>query len=171
MQPGCEEHWDTMTHGFLECPVIRRVWEWVRALYVAVVNEAGPPLTVEVLLCGRTRPVWQARSLWVFFRGLTVGCIHQARVRALHSGQPLSAARIACCIVSALRSAIKQDWLAATRCSAVRALFGVPRSSHACLRSRFDRRWRPGGPLCSVAGAVMTVRLTPASPVPVPLGP
>jgi len=171
MQPGCEEHWDTLTHGFLECPVVQRVWQWVADLWAAVSMQNGPPLTLEVLLCGRMRPVWQPRSLWHLFRGVAVGCIFQARARALQSGQPLSSARVACCIVSALRTAMQRDWLAATRCSSVRALFGVPAASPACLRSSFHRRWRPCGPLCSVAGTILTVRLTPSYPIPVPTGP
>jgi hypothetical protein len=97
-----------------------------------------------------------------------VGCIHRARCRAHLSGQPLSPARVACCIVSELRAAIVREWIAASKCRAVRRLYGTPaRDVHASV-ARFERRWLSHGVLCSVGGGVLSVHLSPQHPVPVP---
>jgi hypothetical protein len=84
------------------------------------------------------------------------------------SGQQLSARRVACCIVIALRAFIQRDWIAASRCHVVRALLGTPR---ACpeLRRKCRHRWLRNDVLCSVVFHVLTLHLSPSSPVPVPL--
>jgi hypothetical protein len=168
-QPGCQQQWDTLTHAFLECPETLRVWQWVSHLYASISGGAASPVVPSVILCGAAHPGWQPRSQWHLLRGVTVGCIFQARAHALQSMQPMTATRVACSIVSKLRALVRQDWLAATRCSAVRALFGVPVVHPQSRRARFSRRWGPGGPVCVVADNVLTLRLTTSSPVPVPV--
>lgn len=170
-QHGCEDVWDTLTHGFLECPRVHRVWVWVCEFWVAVAGGSAPPLTADVLLCGLTAPVWQPNwSLWHVIRAISITCISQAREKAFASGLHISPTRVACRIVIALRDLMRSDFLAATRCSAVRALYGTPAASADNLRRRFRKHWRPGGVLCSVddAHSVLHMHLTPSHPVPVP---
>jgi hypothetical protein len=168
-QTGCEQQWDTLTHAFLECPETYKLWQWASHLYVAIVGGSAPPLTPSVVLCGATHSGWQPRSLWYLLRGVVVGCIFQARAQGVQTGQHVSCASIACMVIAQLRAMVKQDWLAATRCSAVRALFGVPAADPESRRRRFQKRWRPGGPVCVLAGNVLTLRLTTSFPVPVPM--
>ena len=168
-QDGCEDRWDTLTHGFLECPVIARVWQWVAQLYGHVAGGHMPPLTADVLLCGVTSPVWSPRSrLWYLFRAAAVTCIHAARCRSFRSGLPLSCTRISCCIVSHLRAQIFSDYIASSKCLAVRRLFGTPAPDVAARGRRFRTRWLSHPTLCSVTAGVLSVRLTPQHPVPVP---
>jgi exonuclease III len=167
-QMGCEQHWDTLTHAFLECPEIEKLWQWVSQLYVTISGGSAPPLIPNVVLCGATHPGWQPRSLWYLLRGVVVGCVFQARAQSVRTGQHVSGSSIACMVVSQLRALVRQDWLAATRCSAVRALFGVPAADPEARKRRFHKRWKPGGHICVVTGNVLTLRLTTAYPVPVP---
>ena len=167
-QAACEAAWDTLTHAFLECPEVNRLWQWVSRLYVAISGGSAPPLTLNVILCGAAHPGWQPRSLWYLLRGVVMSCIFRARAKGMQTGQHVNCASVACCVVSQLRAMVRQDWLAATRCSAVRALFGVPIADPESWRRRFDQRWRPGGPVCIVTGQVLTLRLTASFPVPVP---
>jgi hypothetical protein len=170
-QPECGNVWDTLTHAFLECPRVKVVWQWVAQLWVASSSRSSaPPLSADVILCGRTAPVWRPQwCLWHVLRAITISCIFKARERAFASGQPLSPTRVACCIVIALRERLRSDFLAASRCPAVRALYGTPAASPDGLKARFEKRWRPGGVLCSVADEnVLHIHLTPHHPIPVP---
>jgi exonuclease III len=169
-QGGCEDKWDTLTHGFLECPVIARVWQWVAQLYSHLAGGQVPPLTIDVLVCGVTRPVWSPRSrLWYLFRAAAVTCIHAARSRSHRSGLPLSCTRIACRIVIHLRAQISSDWIASSKCLAVRRLYGTPAPNVAARQRRFRQRWLSHPSLCSVTAGVLAVHLTPHHPVPVPV--
>lgn len=171
MQPECQDTWDTLQHGILHCPRVQQVWGWVARLWVAIAGGAPPPLTAEIILCGTACPTWRPRlSLWYLLRAVALSCILKARGKSHLSGQPLSAARVSCCIVNALRETMRSDWIAATRCHAVRAMFGTPAASAESLKRRFKKRWAHGGVLCSVADdeSAMHIRLTPQFPVAIP---
>jgi exonuclease III len=170
-QPECGQAWETLTHGYLECPRVHTIWEWVAGLWVAVSGDVSPPLTAAVLLCGQTRPTWRPKTaLWFVLRGIALCCIQKARERAYVSGLHISPARVCCCIVNALRSHMRTEWIAATRCHAVRALYGTPVSLPSSRLRKFKARWARNDVLCviSTSDTVLDIRLTPHFPHPVP---
>jgi hypothetical protein len=170
IQPECQQPWDTLQHGLLHCPRVKQVWDWVAKLWVAIAGGSLPPLTAEVILCGTACSTWRPRlSLWYVIRAIALSCILKARGKSHLSGQPISATRVCCCIVNALRECMRSDWIAATRCHAVRAMFGTPTASTESLKRRFKKRWTHGGVLCvvNVDESALHIRLTPQFPVPV----
>jgi hypothetical protein len=151
---------------------VKAVWQWVAGLWVAVSGDVSPPLTAAVLLCGQTGPAWRPKTaLWFVLRAVALCCVQKARERAYVSGLHISPARVRCCIVNALRSQMRAEWIAATRCHAVRALYGTPAVSSPSSRLRkFKKRWAYNDVLCAVTNndSNLHIRLTPSFPVHVP---
>ena len=108
---GCQQELETLSHMLLLCPAAKRVWEWVRDLFLEAAGGIAPPLTVGVLLGDDQRewqPPQQMQPLWTQVRIATIHRLHEAAVQH-RRGVPFTPTSIAAIIMHTLRAAMRRD--------------------------------------------------------------
>jgi hypothetical protein len=165
---------ETISHVFLDCPVTRRVIQWVSDLYCAVRQVPAPPLSAEVWLAADTR-VWdpgQGADLWDILRLAALHHIWAARCGGRHSGRPATALTVVAQLVHHLRDRIAGDAVRAfTPLLEFAATGGEWLPDRPTLdTTEFHSRWAYRGVLCtrSEPDGPLRIHLSISHPVPPP---
>ena len=107
--PPCE----TLSHVFVECPVVKPAVEWLRNLW-SQLGDASPPLDAQVLVVG-DKNVWSAGGkdaweLWTHLRLEFCRAVWRLTARRTSTGQVFTAAAVVEMAASELERSICLDW-------------------------------------------------------------
>ena len=152
--PPCE----TLSHVFLECPVVRPAVEWLRDLW-ARLGDGPPPLDAQVLVVGDKsvwspggRDVWE---LWTHLRLEFCQAVWRLTTRRAAAGQVFTAAAVVEMAAAALERSIGLDW---ARVGA--ALGDSVEDKRVRLEAEgFDGRWLLRGVLAHREGGTLQVHV------------
>ena len=152
---ACEGELETLTHGFISCPVIPPAAQWVCQVFAAVAGCDAPPATAVVLLGDRWQPPAGTQHAWTALRAAYLHSVWVLRCQRTLASSQFTAAAICGTVVSLVSASIHRDWARCT--SDLVQLSGAPPEwfrgrSPALELGTFKRRWAVGGVLCSVAG-------------------
>jgi hypothetical protein len=169
---------ETLSHAFMDCPVVQPAVTWLCDVWKALSGEE-PPRDAAVLIADDHR-VWapadkDTARLWTRLRVAFMGSLWATRCnshRAMADGTPF-ATRVAAATVAALTSAIKRDWRRAQE--DVRTSVG-PDFCQEWFRGRdptlepedFIASWATPPYLCDVVGGLV-IKVTHHAPVPLPV--
>jgi len=107
--PPCE----TLSHVFVECPVVKPAVEWLRHLW-SQLGDATPPLDAQVLVVG-DKSVWSAGGkdaweLWTHLRLEFCRAVWRLTARRTSTGQVFTAAAVVEMTAAELERSICLDW-------------------------------------------------------------
>jgi hypothetical protein len=106
---------ETLTHAFVECPVVAPVVAWLFQVWQALTRAAAPtPADVPLVLLADLPGVWQpgCSRTWQRFRVAFLGCAWQLRSSRLQADlpAPAAAAVLAQRVVDTMQQAVQRDW-------------------------------------------------------------
>jgi hypothetical protein len=147
---------ETLSHAFLDCPVVRPAVEWLRALWTAVAGEP-PPLQAAVILADDHR-IWQPptpplRFLWTVLRLQLLHSIWTLRCSRALTGGEFTAEAVVALAVQRLRSSMLRDfaWVRGDPRQAARDPTCFPRRQQdGGDRGLFESTWGVRGVLCRI---------------------
>ena len=112
--PPCE----TLSHVFLDCPVVRPAVSWLRTLWRKMAG-VEPPLDARVIVVG-DRSVWSPDEgqgcvkweVWTHLRLAFCRAVWALTARRARAGGPqFTAAAVVAMVAAALERALRRDWL------------------------------------------------------------
>jgi hypothetical protein len=159
--PPCE----TLSHVFVECPVVRPAVEWLRDLWGRL-GSAAPPLDVRVVVVG-DQSVWSPGGgapweLWTHLRLEFCRAVWRLTSRRSSAGQDFTAAAVVQMAAAALERSICLDW---TRVGAGQG-DSVEDRRVRLEASDFADRWLLRGVLADLEGGALRVHVPRALPAP-----
>ena len=168
----CEDQVATLSHTFLQCPLVAPVISYLQALW-KLIDPVAPPLLPAVLLTGDVRswaPSPGLQTLWVRLRVYFLQAVWSAVHRARGVGGVGGSAGVVSSLIHACHVNMRQDWLLATSgfkaedadCPTQQLRGLCPRLS----KEHFFRKWGGQGRLCTATSEGKLVLLwTINSPV------
>ena len=157
--PPCE----TLTHVFLECPVVKAAVEWLRDLWGRLAG-APPPVDAQVWVVG-DRSAWSPGGgdvweLWTHLRLEFCRSVWRLTARRASAGQEFTAAAVVAMTAAELERSICMDW---ARVGAGQG--NSVEDQRVRLESAdFDARWLLRGVLADRDGGTLQVHVPRALP-------